>query len=173
MKQKPIWGGRPVQTKKCWDCGIRKYLDKFPKFKRGYLKRFSYCYKCQSKRIGHWRKANPDKVLIKDRRRASSAGRRWSRFKRYCRISKITLQLSVDSWLDIIENQGCTYCGSTLPKFGVGLDRKNPKGPYSRQNVTPCCMLCNATKSNRFSFEEFLLVGKQIKKILRKRGKST
>lgn len=59
--------------------------------------------------------------------------------------------------------QPCIYCGSTE---NIGLDRiDNTKG-HTKDNVVPCCYVCNTTRNNNFSFEEMKLIGKTIKEIL-------
>ena len=153
-----LWGGKPVRTKVCQDCSIRKSLERFPEFSRGYLGRFSYCYKCQAKRVGTWRRENPDKRQAQERRRSFRAGRRWSGFKNGSKHRGVSVEITVDQWLDVIENQACHYCGGDLPKQGSGLDRKDNTMGYSIGNIVPCCTSCNRTKGDRFTYEEFLEV---------------
>lgn len=90
--------------------------------------------------------------------------------------------LSYEQFLGFVE-QPCFYCGSAIHwhkyinarvtgSVGYHLDRKDPNGEYSADNCVPCCTLCNFTKANRFSFEEFKLVGEAIRKVLDGRSKT-
>lgn len=46
----------------------------------------------------------------------------------------------------------CYYCHR--PESG-GLDRLEPTGPYSMDNVAPCCWMCNRAK-NTLSVQQFI-----------------
>ncbi len=67
-----------------------------------------------------------------------------------------------------LTQQDCHYCGlppsistKTINPHGNGqflyngLDRKKPKGGYTKANVVPCCWHCNMAK-HRFSYKDFL-----------------
>lgn len=75
-----------------------------------------------------------------------------------------TGEISYEMFAKLV-TQPCHYCGIegnlyiTGSKrnefFGVGLDRIDSKGPYSLDNVVPCCVGCNMRKRNVFSYDEF------------------
>lgn len=44
------------------------------------------------------------------------------------------------------------------------VDRKDPKGGYSRKNMVKCCYWCNNAKSDEFSYEEFQGIAQGIKR---------
>ncbi|HLN20517.1 MAG TPA: hypothetical protein VK213_05470 [Bacteroidales bacterium] len=85
----------------------------------------------------------------------------------------------------------CHYCGLTendmmllwqkyprLTKRTRGrkleIDRKQPDLPYScTDNLVYCCYWCNNAKTDTFSEEEFLKVGKVIREIWKKRFDGT
>ena len=60
-------------------------------------------------------------------------------------------------------SQPCIYCGSTKD---IGLDRIDNKKGHSKDNVVPCCYICNTARNSNFSFEEMKILGKTIKEIL-------
>ena len=68
----------------------------------------------------------------------------------------------------------CYYCGETLiwnkhSKNGMSgpynLDRMDPLKGYSIENCVPCCGLCNYTKSDNFTYDEMIKIGKVIEEI--------
>lgn len=70
----------------------------------------------------------------------------------------------------------CEYCGHGLDASeytqhkgqlgkGCNLDRKDNSKGYSLENVVPCCPDCNFSRGNRFSYEEFLIIGRAIKQV--------
>lgn len=39
--------------------------------------------------------------------------------------------------------------------YWLEIDRRNPKGKYSRENSVPCCYFCNNDKSDVFTDEQY------------------
>lgn len=56
----------------------------------------------------------------------------------------------------------CYYDGAPLPSLSYGLDRLDPKVGYTLANSVPCCALCNALKSDRFTAEEMLVIAEAV-----------
>lgn len=88
-------------------------------------------------------------------------------------------------YLKQYESPKCYYCGIpevTIKKIywdtretkrpptrvRLELDRKDPNGNYNPDNVVLACFVCNNAKSDIFSAEEFMPIGKEIEKIWRK-----
>ena len=87
-----------------------------------------------------------------------------------------------------VKKQGglCKYCnlpGCTDKYFGrlfrkgrrghtLEVDRKNNEEPYSPSNCVLACYPCNNAKSDVFSYDEFVKIGRAIGKVKRqgKRG---
>jgi len=60
----------------------------------------------------------------------------------------------------------CVYCGTNEQ---IGCDRiENQKG-HTIDNVVPCCITCNYVRNDKFSYEEMLILGKTVKKIMETR----
>jgi len=90
------------------------------------------------------------------------------------------------NWIKTTEDC-CHYCGVTqieldqLHKIGIinfrptrgktfEIDRKDPKKPYGDlSNLTYACYWCNNAKTDTFTEEEFMLIGKAISSVWKKR----
>lgn len=66
----------------------------------------------------------------------------------------------------------CHYCERLLPwkpyeknTSGFWLDRKNNNLGHLKNNLVVCCGVCNKTKRDEFSYEEFRLLGPVLKQI--------
>lgn len=60
----------------------------------------------------------------------------------------------------------CIYCGSVV---NIGCDRIDNSKGHTKDNVVPCCDICNRTRFDNFTHEEFKEIGKVIKQIMLKR----
>ena len=68
-----------------------------------------------------------------------------------------------EEWLkENITSKPCIYCGDTEK---IGCDRKNNSIGHTKENCVPCDGECNRIRSNGYSFEEMLILGKTIRKI--------
>ena len=47
----------------------------------------------------------------------------------------------------------------------LGIDRLDNSKGYEIDNIVPCCFVCNQVKSNRFTVQEMLIIGKTIGQI--------
>jgi len=72
--------------------------------------------------------------------------------------------ISFEDYAELIK-QSCHYCGHPLNETGSGLDRIDPSGDYTMDNVVPCCHPCNWTKSDYFSHSEMLEIGTAIGRV--------
>ena len=84
-------------------------------------------------------------------------GRRQFRSKRHSRFERAQLQAAdrgIDWYIssddfDALVIRPCTDCGN--PVGGeVGLDRLDEDGPYSIENVEPCCGRCNKRRHREY-----------------------
>jgi len=83
----------------------------------------------------------------------------------------IKVELTYEEFLEFTKVKNCQYCDAKIPwrpyatingkylSSAYYLDRKDSMGPYSKENCVVCCPVCNAIKSNKFSYDEFRLIG--------------
>lgn len=97
-----------------------------------------------------------------------------ARYKSYMRgahVRGFVFDLS-ESAFDAVTRKPCHYCGQFSVDDGVsrftGLDRINTDFGYYKDNVLPCCTICNFMKS-RMSYLEFVdHIKKMSKHVLRR-----
>lgn len=109
-----------------------------------------------------WRARNREKLRMKLRLW------KYSRLKYQAKRRGLTFALSREEITEIT-SAACHYCGGPLPNYGYGLDRKDNTQGYTRDNVVPCCMICNWIKSNQFSYQEMLELGETVRRIRARR----
>ena len=83
-------------------------------------------------------------------------------------------ELSYEEFMAFMREEKCHYCKGPILRepyptkkpgnkhityTGYYLDRKNPKIGYVRTNCVSCCTSCNWLKSDKFTHEEFVLLG--------------
>ena len=83
---------------------------------------------------------------------------------------RTTVELSYEEYLSFTETCECHYCDETIlwepyGSFSNGhhLDRKDNSLGYSLENCVVCCPRCNRAKSNHFTYEEWMEIGKVIR----------
>lgn len=71
----------------------------------------------------------------------------------------IKLELTYEQFLKFIEQKQCHYCFTKIiwdERSSVyNLDRKDNKGPYSKENLVVCCGKCNKGKREIYTYEEW------------------
>lgn len=101
---------------------------------------------------------------------------RYNNFRRRVKEEKTISDVSFEDYLGFTKISNCTYCEDLIPweeysinMSGFFLDRKDNCVDHIKSNLVVCCKICNFTKRDEFSFEEFKLIGKAIKIIKQKR----
>jgi hypothetical protein len=115
-----------------------------------------YCASCSAK-------ITRTKVIQKHQLRPFEA-----LYNKFCKKVKVSNELNYDDFLKFTEINNCHYCDFEInwkKKSAYNLDRINNDLPYTNGNCVVCCGLCNFTKRDQFSYEEFCLLGQTIKKI--------
>ena len=89
-----------------------------------------------------------------------------------CALKRGETFITYDEFVAFTENKECHYCGDTLRwreigargKFsGYNIDRKDNRIGYVKENCVPCCGRCNVSRADRFTYEEWLQIGKLIR----------
>lgn len=99
-----------------------------------------------------------------------------------CKKNNKNITLTYDDFINIIKELKCHYCdvelvfnkhtrdeNSKYVSRAYQLDRKNNNSGYTLDNVVTCCWNCNRIKSNIYSYEEFILLGPILKRIINDR----
>lgn len=79
--------------------------------------------------------------------------------------------LSYEEFLTFTRIPECHYCGAVIPwhpkmagkNNAYYLDRKDNDKGYTTDNCVVCCSRCNWAKANRFTYEEWVYIGKAIR----------
>ncbi len=139
-----------IEIKRCNNCG--KELTG---------RQTKYCSdKCRHQAFDKTEKRKQYRKAYNHWRRTTVKGR-YDHYKSSAKEKGLEFSISIEDFEDWLLTS-CTYCGF---EGVVGLDRiDNDKG-YTQHNVVPCCSLCNKTRSNNFTREEFRIIGLAIKKI--------
>lgn len=79
-------------------------------------------------------------------------------------------RLTYEDFLEFTKVGNCHYCDDVIPwqprySSAYFLDRKDNDIEYTVENCVVCCKRCNWTKSNRFSYKEWIEMGKTIKRL--------
>lgn len=106
------------------------------------------------------------KVRARQNRYAKTPkGRALFMLKSYQRVDKAkgaSCDLTQDFLLEEIICKPCIYCGDT---DRIGCDRVDNNLPHIKANVVPCCPDCNIARSNNFTHEEMLIIGRAVAKV--------
>lgn len=98
--------------------------------------------------------------------------------KRRSELSGKSCEITYNDFLSYTTITHCHYCGTKIvwhehktngQSSAYFLDRKNNILGYTKDNCVVCCATCNWVKSDVFSYEEMIELGKTIAKINEKR----
>lgn len=78
------------------------------------------------------------------------------------RNKRLECDLTIPWFIDNILLRSCYYCGTS--KY-IGADRIDNNIGHTKDNIIPCCHVCNTARNNNFSVEEMKLIGETIKNI--------
>lgn len=92
-------------------------------------------------------------------------------FKHNAKSRNIPIEISLEEW-EAITQQDCFYCGSKPSNVSIsrhdsgsftynGIDRLDNTKGYSKDNIVPCCFICNHAKSD-LPFDKFISWIKQL-----------
>jgi hypothetical protein len=106
------------------------------KDQEGFLKR-------QAENAKKWRNENPEKIKIMNQQRVNNIDIHLSVYKKSAQIKGFVFEL--DNFHDIVKSS-CYYCGIIQEKGFNGIDRLDCTKGYVKENVVPCCEMCNFMK---------------------------
>lgn len=87
---------------------------------------------------------------------ASEYSGAYGKLKRSAAISEVSC-MTEDEYIYLREiEENCHYCEGPITTNGYSVDRRNPNSDYNLTNSVLCCWSCNQTKSNRFTYGEFV-----------------
>lgn len=78
------------------------------------------------------------------------------------RKKRAEFNLTSDWLIKNILFQKCTYCGTSE---NIGCDRIDNKKGHTKDNVIPCCYVCNTVRGDNFTVDEMKVLGKHIAEI--------
>jgi len=98
----------------------------------------------------------------------------YNRLRRIAKKQKHKCALGFKQFVDFTKTTNCHYChapvewvkysiGATKGAGGYKIDRKDNTKGYSKENCVVCCSSCNRTKGDRFTYEQFVQIGKVIR----------
>jgi hypothetical protein len=138
----------------CRTCGATGPLDLFLPSKTSRFGRQNLCLECFRQRARRYARAQRERLGPAGRLAANNKiGARYAVLKYKAKVSGVVLSITLDQYETLLA-QPCDYCGRPLALTGYGLDRKVPGGPFTLDNVVPCCGSCNELKGNRWTYKE-------------------
>lgn len=100
-------------------------------------------------------KIDKDKLRLKASKMCSS-------YKIKDKKRRFNYDLNTDWIIENILFKNCVYCNDN--EF-IGCDRVDNNKGHTKDNVVPCCISCNTTRGNNYTYEEMIILGKTIKEI--------
>ena len=147
----------------CKTCKVEKL-----RVRKLYIKKHSgECKRCSAKR-----------TIVKNggMRRKRPYEARYNNFLRRTQYDEIKNDITYECFLEFTKIKNCHYCERTIPwepyssnSTGYFLDRKDNNKWHTIDNVVVCCGVCNNTKRNYFTYEEFKQLSPILKQIREKR----
>jgi len=90
---------------------------------------------------------------------------RISRYLSYDKNKGYDTDITEEWFISNILNKPCTYCGVRDSQVMTADRIDNSKG-HLMSNCIPACRLCNTTRMDNFTVEEFKLIGPVIRSII-------
>lgn len=93
---------------------------------------------------------------------------------------------SIDDFSELLKQKECAYCQISVEEitqlanekqlhkknyrgWSLEIDRKNSNFEYTKSNCVMACYWCNNAKTDEFTFEEFKVIGKEIRRVWEER----
>lgn len=165
----------------CKKCGVVKPIDYFSANKQCRYGREHRCKECAAKAHKAYVKNHKRELTEYGKRRyqkqrARRVAEMWENRELYKMKGYISsdkkkgLDSDIDlEWCVNEMNKPCVYCGH-VDKGCNGLDRIDNSVGHTKDNCVSCCSLCNMTRGDRWSHEDFMLFVAPGIKIYRSRN---
>ena len=181
-----------MARKSCNVCGVTKSLSEFPKAKTCADGHRNKCKDCTYSRQKAWKEKNRDKYNEAQRRYnkakyASEAFRTAKSERERVYREKNPHKVKLKSYINYDKRKGllsnidldycvremskpCFYCGFVDPLCN-GLDRIDNSLGHTVENCVTCCSLCNFTRMNNYTHNEFIeFIAPGIVELRKRRG---
>jgi len=151
------------------------YLENKEKFKKRNKKNYLKNKNSYIERATNWIKNNPKKrkMITKkyrsnnkeklkkyrreyDKKRYQTVNGRYGDYKRQAKKRGLLFEIDIKQFAELI-NLPCYYCGEK----GGGIDRVDSTKGYLKDNVVPCCIVCNRMKFT-YPVEDFINYCKKV-----------
>jgi hypothetical protein len=101
-----------------------------------------------------WRDKNPEKTKQINEDKKININYSFKNYIRSANSKNLLFELTKEEFIEICSKE-CFYCGDIQDKGFNGIDRIDCKGNYVKDNIVPCCEICNWMK-NTLNQEVFL-----------------
>lgn len=103
-----------------------------------------------------------DILLLNSQQQSNKISKMLSSYKHKDGRRNMVFDLDAEWFKENIIYKSCYYCGDTA---NIGCDRIDNNKGHTKDNVIPCCVVCNTTRNNNFTVDEMVEIGKVIKSI--------
>ena len=90
-----------------------------------------------------WKKNNPDKVRAKNIKSRLLPTTNYAKYKKNAIDRNYEFNITLKEFKELWEKP-CVYCGNEIKK--IGIDRVDNTIGYIKNNIVPCCKICNFMK---------------------------
>ena len=102
-------------------------------------------YEKQAEQVRIWKKNNPEKVELDNKKRKQNINYHYDNYKRDAKQKNLEFKITLEEFLQIVKSP-CFYCKIIQEKGFNGLDKKVCTEGYILDNIVSCCEICNFMK---------------------------
>lgn len=145
---------------KDWVEKHKKLLESNPELKEKFRQK-------QMTAVRKYRNNNKELNKIRDKEYHKLPKRRFNQAKKTAERRGLVFEIDLKTYVELTKpDVKCYYkCGNFVPLTGMGLDRLDNRLGYTKNNVVPCCGVCNATKNSMITSVEMLEIVSLLKSI--------
>jgi len=94
-----------------------------------------------------WRDKNPEKIEQIKEEKNKNINYSYKNYIRSADDKNLNFELTKEQFIELCRKE-CFYCGDIQEKGFNGIDRIDCKGDYIKDNIVPCCEICNWMKGS-------------------------